>query len=577
MFFVQAKGYIAMPIRFVTSIKYAVLTLMILLIVGTSAYAQSETPRPHTDFVSSTPLLFVTVENTATNLEEFNNFFSKLAVNSNGDLSFPHLEGSSVSAAIRLIELENDLSQSIKLDDSWLGDQLSLVIQAPYNPSDPYAFLDIFIMIDIKDTDALFQMISANADIVRNDRLTVINEEIIIIDGLFIYANVDDPDAFIQFLESQPNLSSSTAYQTGINNLPNDNYPVTGYVGVDYFANLSGIGVNNLRAYPNQSTPPQFKLNSDMVFGLYTPDERTIAFDFTQPLLTVDDASTININFADNIPANSHIILHSANAEIPLDGLVGLVNQISPFIDDNVIDGYQVFHAGGLIKQAIITAVAGFTGLNIEQDIIQEAEDDYALMLSLVPELQWFEFGFLADIDDDEAIDYIFASLTEAAQAYGVDVTIQERNLHVPDLLKNLMALELGNVPNHPSLELSIIHKDDLLAFGNTPLVNHAIGRDGTLAQQAIYQQAIGHHPNDLVAVLYFNTTALAQDIPMLYSYVDRIAQSHLADLQRLFAQSETLLISTHLQDDSPVSRLTITLPEEAPNLSGTGASNSGE
>lgn len=560
-----------MPIRFATPIKYFMLSLSLVLLSSTSLYAQSDTPHNHLDFVSTNPYVFVTFRNTDEYVDQFNAFFAKLAINSNGALALPPAEGTAVQSVMEIIGMDEAIERDVTIDDAWLGDQFSFVIQAPHNPEVSYAYSNIFAMIDIADMDAFFQSVKSDVEVFQQDDYVLVGDHIIVINEILIYKDAQDPAAFIQFLKDQPALADTDSYQANLERLPADNYPITGYLGIDNIISLS------------RSTDfvPPVTLNGDMVFGAFYPDERTIAVDFVQSELRIDEQefSTLNTDFAENIPANVHLALQGSNADIPLQMMVSLLNQTSAFIDGNSFDGYQLFNVGGMFKHMVITTIAGFTGLNVERDIIQQADGDYALAFRYVPTNNWVETSFLAHINDDDAINYIFDSLTEAAQAYGVEVAIQERHLHAPNILRNLIELDGRYYPHHPSVELSIIHQDDVLALGNTPLVNHAIGRDGMLSQQATYQEAIERHPDDLIGLLYLNTPLLAEDIVKMDASMVGLRPYEVWDLQNLFLQAETIMISTHIQDELPVSRLTFTLPHDVPILFDTGATspNTGE
>jgi hypothetical protein len=570
-----------MPIRFIASTKYLVFSLLTVVILGVSTSLQAQDTHNHADLASENTLIFVTIKETEAQRQTLNTIITRLDSNFEGQLNTQPIE-SAILTAIDLTNLDYYLGRFITIDPAWVGDQLSLVIQ-PVQAGTKSLYngdFDIFTILQLADVDLMLENVKPEVTVTQADDVIFIADKVIVIGNTLIYSDSTEIETLLQIIQTQKSLSASDNYQKGLA-LIGDDYPIFGTFHTEFLDDM----VNSTRRYSSSDEISLIGVDlfSPIMFGINYPDDRTVALDVFHHTLTldVDSDHTINPDFAQNIPDSVHFALQGADAELLLDLAVTTLNQVGTQIEENKVDGYQIFNMGGLFKQSLITLVAGFTGLNLERDVIEEADEDYALIARLMPEIQLAEVAFLAEIDDDDAIDYIFNSLAEAAQIYGVDVTIQERNLHAPSLLRNLLALEFGNIPVHPSLQLSLIHRNDVLVAGSTPLVNHAIGQDGTLAQTDYYQQALERHPSNLIGLLYLNMPTIAADITRFNLNELQIRADELPFLQFILAQIEPIVISTRIQDGTPASRLTVTfaenIPYPFPDADSTNGTSAGE
>lgn len=552
-----------MPNRFIVMIKYLAMSLLAFVVLGTFNPARADEPITHAQFVSDDAYMFVTIQDDDEHVQALNVLIEQLENNFHNQFPIPRVE-SSIITIMEIIGLESYLSRHLQINPDWVGDQFSIAIQ-PTNLTRSYSDVDVLAILDIRDPDVFLENIRPEAVIEQAGEYTLIDNMILVVGNTLIYTDTTNLDELIEKIENQAPLSDSAKYQEGLAFFSGDNYPITGYLNTR--ALIIEL-MNSSRNYNASVQLPNSDWLSDFVFGVHYPDDRTIALDAFQPDLRIntDDLDAINRNFAENFPTTIHLASHGYQAEFLFDLAIEALNQTSSAIEENKVDGYQMFNVGGLFKQALITTIAGFTGLNLERDIIEEIDEDYAFIARFIPETVMAEFGFLAHMSDQEDVDYIFDSLTEASQRYGVDLTIQERHLHAPNLLPQLLTLFEGSTfrPN-PSLELSLIHRDNVLAFGSTPLVNAVIGRDGTLGQESIYQDAFNRHPNDVIKMLYFNLPIIAQDIVKINPSMIGARPEELLQYQFMLAQAESLVFSTAIQDETLVHRLTVTLAEEVP------------
>lgn len=549
-----------MIMRLVTPAKYIVLSLFTLVILSIYSPLHAQEITDHADFFAEEAFVFLTIQNTDDSVEALHSLINRLNITDQASFNGSQ-DTTPLLNMLKDMSVITAMERSVTLDEAWIGDQISLGVHPLANNNTTFETRVIF---EIADQDAFLQSVNSDLNIQQQGEYVLIGSAILVIGDTLIYSETVPNSQLVEAIETHKPLSDFTDYQEALADLPAEDYLITGYIKTSEA--LQDIMSTNPQSF-SANTSTTFDVLKNMGFGIgYTPDDRTITLDLSAPSLTLEaDIAPISLDFVQNIPANVQFMLHGNNADSLLQIGVNALNHFSPLVEQNVIDGYQLFNMGGLFKQSLITLIAGFTGLNVERDVIQKAQSDYALVAKLVPDAEMTELAFLAHITDEDAVDYIFDSLTEAGQGYGINLNIQDHHLHAPNLITSLLVLEGGPVAPHPSFELSAIYRANLLALGSTPLVNHAIGGDGTLIQQANYQEGRGKHLDDILGMIYINVNEIADQFSDGQPDISNMSARGLDDLQFALEQLELVIVSFALQDETPISRITIKLSDYTP------------
>jgi len=160
-----------------------------------------------------------------------------------------------------------------------------------------------------------------------------------------------------------------------------------------------------------------------------------------------------SVDFAANIPASSGQLVIIDNGFGPdALALFEAFNAVGPFLDVLIDEGVNVgtqfglvpgeaqmasemidlgtINLGGWIQNQVTQIYAGFTGLNLEHDILEWMTGDYALYFALIPVESDLGFSFdvvmITENTDDEATSYIIERLAEASDLYDAPYTMEE-------------------------------------------------------------------------------------------------------------------------------------------------------
>lgn len=233
----------------------------------------------------------------------------------------------------------------------------------------------------------------------------------------------------------------------------------------------------------------------------------------------------------------------------------------------------SVFNLGGLLYNALETVFAGFTGLNLEADVLSWMTGDYGMFISLIPVETALEFtfdvGFVTEATDPAAAAAVVAQLIEAANAYRLGSSVEtlgagEALVLTAPVRLLLLALDLG-LPNEliagtPELDLLVGADDEVFVFSSRPGAAFALERaSASLLDDPAYAYAQDTlFLADTTAVLYIGTPNLVQNLP-----VNVIGDPFaVVQMQLMLSQIESATITGSMTDGGAVSRLTLTLPE---------------
>ena len=229
------------------------------------------------------------------------------------------------------------------------------------------------------------------------------------------------------------------------------------------------------------------------------------------------------------------------------------------------------FNLGGFLYNQLETLFAGFTGLNLEADVLNWMTGDYGMFISLIPVESDLEFsldvGFVTEATDPDAAAAVVAQLAEAASAYRLDSRMETMGAGEALVLTAPIRLPLRalNLPAEllaqtPELDLLVGSDDEVFVVSSRPGAAFALERASTsLLDNAAYTYAQDTlFLDDTTTVLYIGTQALVQNLP-----AGVIGDPFLhAELQLVISQIESATITGSVVDGGSIARLTLTLPE---------------
>ena len=226
----------------------------------------------------------------------------------------------------------------------------------------------------------------------------------------------------------------------------------------------------------------------------------------------------------------------------------------------------------------VIPVFAGFTGLNLEDDIIDWMTADYAIGARVLPVngplTVSLDAALVTTATDERAADVV-THLTEAAESFDLSYETESigagEALVMPYIMPFLLqsALDLPpEVVDNDALDLMVAADDEVFAMGSRPGVNFALTGDGdSLRDNPVFAYAETVFLDDATTVLYISPTDIAAALPALAeAFAPFASPNEVEGVQALLAQVESLTISASTPDDaSAILRLTLTLPQDVP------------
>ena len=510
------------------------------------------------------------------------------------------------------------LSEFLDLDfNAWTGDSIALGLLSPLEAE------AVLITLALSDTDAFLADIAdtspdlAEVEITQVDDVTQVtltfsgdNLEIVVADDtLFLAENVEL--ALAAATADGAGLLDNAMFNDTMTQMPGDEYNALAYIDgqrlsdefLRLMAEFDDMGMSAIFEAANMS-----ETNGAIGIGLTALDGRTLALDLaTVP--TNPDAYTarpgfvlqesVSAGFAANIPGYTQLLIHDYDIQADFQAVIDALDATMPILQSQleaIIENQDMgfgpeadmlrsldlstINLGGVIKHSIIPLFAGFTGLNLEDDVLAWMTEDIALTTSIIPvdgDLGFsFDITLLAATSDIEAKTTVINALGRAAQLYGIPRVFAQDSIAVsfPTVLPQLVSIITGlpdDVTAIEALDFVVAANDDMLAMGSRPGVDLALSGEGdTLADNPVFQSAAGYIVPDAYTVWFVNGQEIAKGIEYLLPLAGDNAydQFDILSLQFLVAQMESMTISANMDESgATASRLTITLAENVPYM----------
>jgi len=505
----------------------------------------------------------------------------------------------------------------------WMGDTAALgitnfeeLMTAPVPP--------LVIAFDVADFEAAREFWTMALD---QPELSILEEEdyigfeswdagLVLTEDVALLSPTLEP-ALAAYKLTGDDLTDSELFNATFDLLPRDSYNIALYID-----NESVLAFNEMILAEGMAASPEampFDMSAFNLAGQNPAQAIAIAFTIVEGRSLVADMGVlvdediqqaapgyveqfpVDLDFAGYLPAYSQLVMLDNGFGPQVMSIFAALDAIGPMIQELIdmmlpviememqsgpglgqpdaeaaLDMFEMldisgFNLGGFAYNQLEALFAGFTGLNLEADVLSWMTGDYGLFVSLIPVETALEFtldvGFVTEATDADAAAAVVDQLAEAASAYRLDnrmETIGEGEalvLTAPVRLP-LQALDLPAelLAQTPELDLLVGSDDEVFVFSSRPGAAFALEQaSASLLDDPAYVYAQDTlFLDDTVGVLYIGTQGLVQGLPA--NLIDDPFM--LAQLQMALSQVESATITSSMVDGGSLARLTLTLPE---------------
>ncbi len=412
--------------------------------------------------------------------------------------------------------------------------------------------------------------------------LTSSDDEGIIAVGDSVLYISNDADS-IPFSDPSSPLSQDENFTNVTEALPAGDYNITAYINVgsifSALREMENFGSSEMAILG--SVAPFIENYPGVAIGATILDERSLTIDFVQPYTPILEAMAemgvemsmpgpVDPAFANRIPAGTPVVIHGTGLNLLYENFLAQLQLQAEMMSGMDMPGAMTEEQIAEGLQQVSFVVQGLTGLNFEEEIIPALDGDFALYLSLKPDLAEAEsmmdvmgslpvdFGLLVEVNDPTVTQGLIKGIGEALKD-AQDVTVEES---MEDNFPRLdISITSRDVPF--PIQLVLTGNDDVLFFGTPDVLNAALREDGGLPSDAAFQEAGVYALSDANQVWYLAPQGflpLVNLATVLGSGPSAETQAQqLEALLNLFSSSS---LTTSLQGDYQYSRAVLTLSQ---------------
>ncbi len=328
--------------------------------------------------------------------------------------------------------------------------------------------------------------------------------------------------------------------------------------------------------------------------GLTLLDERSLTIDFAQTAFDysmLGDAlggivpptsfEPVDLSFTENIPADAPFFIQGTQFGTLLDyaldafgvafeigiqqatAMPGASAEIPPFVRN--IDAAQ-------FRAFVELAFAGFTGLNLTEDVIPYLNGNSAVFGRVLPAGEdednfTVDTAVVIEVTDAAAMQSIYDELLGSLEAYEAEFTEEDGVIVLPGLIRGFFPPEFPKATlEAPEYDFLIGLSDDVFAFGSRPAVEFALDAAGeSIADDPNFVTAQQFLLPDAETIGYLNMDAVSELAQgMLAMFPDAAGSMGEAEQALMLLDLfDSASVSSVLNDDgSALSRLVVTLAE---------------
>lgn len=374
-------------------------------------------------------------------------------------------------------------------------------------------------------------------------------------------------------------LSSSDAFTTAANLLPESEYGVFGYIDTPAIFTAS-MNTRMMPMGPEEAAMFDSVLGAlqPQAFGLTKLGENGLVIDFASPVnteaasfLTMSPTEPLDPTFVQHIPADSAFVIHATNLYQNYQTGMESLNAMTEMMANNPdFDAQDMDNA----LRALQFGVRGLTGMEIDE-AFGWMTGDYALAVALAPsfadardlsgaqEALPVDFSFVAEVTDEAAAQALFDGLSRSIGGLATnELTVAEETLDgdVPAL-----AITIDSRQSPFPVEILIANGNGVFAVGTRRMVEAAVNPQNGLDGDASFTAASATLLPDTNAVLYVGTNGLHPLARVMSASSNpQSLQNDGKSLKQILGLISSLTISASVEADGSagVSRFVWNLPE---------------
>lgn len=510
---------------------------------------------------------------------------------------------------------------------AWLGDQASFgVVSLQEQFDDDFsnnAEVDVIAVIAITDQDAAVetldaQMLPTSPGLTksegRNSTVLYTYDES---SGMNVNAAFAVTDANIiitsstELLETTlsgdfATLADDARFTDATGLLPASEYNAITYV--DLQSTMQGL-MAQMNAQFSSSTDPSMAQQAEIfemlgpiyenypaqAIGLTTLDGTTLTIDFAQTAFDVSaleglpfagaamlTGEAVDPAFAANIPADAPFVLFGSGfgnqVSYGLDSLEWLMalgarqsammrefsSEFGADIDSDYVPLLATNFDGAALRAFIDASFAGFTGLNLSEQVLPALNGDYAIFGRVLPNEMLgstYDTALVFEAADDAGLSTIYDSFITMMERYHTPYTVNGDVVETPWFLRGLLDVTTPQeVLDNPALDTGFLLNDNVFALGTLAAVNSVASGSDPLSEDPGFTQAQAYFLPDANVIGYVSGPRLLTVFDALYD-LGQISGSDMDQLTVVLNQLKSATLSSSVGDDfSSTARLTITL-----------------
>lgn len=486
----------------------------------------------------------------------------------------------------------------------WLGDTAVMGVTLTSNlvDDDPFNDEDVPFMIAIAITDR------AGAIAYLDEAFAAAGTEVVITESAGFTVYTDEPDDLVLAVgddvillsdtEAKLNLGGDFAplnadatFTNTVTRLPEGDYNFVSYFDFgDILAQamqseMAGGEMTEDDLAIAQQFAPLVENFPQQAIGATILDDRSLVLDFVQPridpavleqvgLPVPPELGSVNLAFADNIPAGTPLIIHGTNLNAIFAGLAENIRALAVIQENLGVAGDPDFTPESIDEgvAGIEFLVRGATGLDLQEDILGWMTGDFAIYTALKPSVADAQsiFALLAELPVD------FALLVEntdpgAAQAVVdglqtalADVAEEELTVSTEDIAGTTVLVLTVRAEDIPfPVELLIGANNRVFALGTRNAVEFALNPGQGMSNDPAFAEAAQYVLTEpTTAILYAAGGGLMPIANLLTAQQDEDMAESGAVAGAVLGLLSSSSISASTDGSADFVRAVITLPE---------------
>ena len=613
------------------------LLLVLLLLPGTAQAMPAEDLASLSDYFPEETVVFATVRTDSAYLEELDVLLQTLNDNLGGEVIPPGFSAADLfdAAVIEATGLSSQIILDWAGDRAAIGvTSFEPLVDLVETGTESIDEVPVLVAIEVADRAAAedFIRLSTEENVTETDEgdytLFTDEETYVLVSDDVLLLGFEEKLLVEAFEGEMTALSENDTFTTTLDELPADEYNAIAYVDASEFsATLNEITEAVMEFAQEMGNPglaeliiqntvqlQQMETSAETIaVGLTIIDERSLVIDQvgiygngglfgTTSGLMLSESEPIDPDFAEYIPANAQLVIHGTNYGGQVFAVFDALDEIGPTLqtqldsllelaaeeEDLMLDADEemllefaemidlsTINFGGVTEVSLTPLFAGFTGLNLRNDVLEWMTGDYAIHASLLPvesDLDFtFDLAFLTEATDADAAANVVTRFSEALDLYELDygplqvddgeAIVLTGPIRGPLVLAGLPADVLFNTPE---LDLVFGANEEIFVVSGRPGAEFALdpGSDPLNDDDAFVYAAETLFLDEPVSVWYVGTESLVDVLPELDPAVLSPDVPQLVAL--LVNVLESATITWALDEDVATARLTLTLQDDA-------------